>query len=162
LLHPEPIPDALHGMMPRAPARCGVGLFRLAVERSFAMLSQAKRDVQLSRLRWLIAVENCRNVLRRLDRQRKYDPNQPRVPAGNADGGQWTDSNGNMSDIQPPTDISAAGRKQSEAYCWNQLQIDTLLCNSVFPAVRRGACRAQAMERYSACLAGRAMPPLSY
>jgi hypothetical protein len=71
-----------------------VGLFKLAVERSFAMLSQAKRDVQLSRLRWLIAVENCRNVLRRLDRQRKYDPNQPRVPAGNADGGQWTSEGG--------------------------------------------------------------------
>ena len=25
----------------------------------------------------------------------KYDPNQPRVPAGNPDGGQWTDGSGN-------------------------------------------------------------------
>ncbi len=27
--------------------------------------------------------------------ERKYSPNQPRVPAGNPDGGQWTDGDGN-------------------------------------------------------------------
>jgi hypothetical protein len=58
------------------------------------MLAQVNFEVQLSRLRWLIAVENCRNVLRRLDRQRKYDAAQPRVPAGNTDGGQWTSGGG--------------------------------------------------------------------
>jgi hypothetical protein len=29
----------------------------------------------------------------------KYDPNQPRVPAGNSEGGQWTDGAGNISRI---------------------------------------------------------------
>jgi len=32
------------------------------------------------------------------EQARKYDPNQPRVPAGNPDGGQWT--SGNESDVQ--------------------------------------------------------------
>jgi hypothetical protein len=35
--------------------------------------------------------------LSRLDN--KYDPNQPRVPAGNSDGGQWTDSGGSGAGI---------------------------------------------------------------
>jgi hypothetical protein len=78
------------------------------------MLSQAKRDVQLSRLRWLIAVENCRSVIRRIGRQHKYDPNQPRVPAGNSDGGQWTgDASGSSSRDLTATDrqvILAASR----------------------------------------------------
>jgi hypothetical protein len=32
--------------------------------------------------------------MRRADRGRGYDPNQPRVPAGHSDGGQWTDTGG--------------------------------------------------------------------
>lgn len=32
---------------------------------------------------------------------RKYDPNQPRVPAGNADGGQWTNQGSSPSSVQP-------------------------------------------------------------
>lgn len=37
-----------------------------------------------------------------LDLLCKYDPNQPRVPAGNPDGGQWTDSGGGIG-IDPMT-----------------------------------------------------------
>lgn len=32
---------------------------------------------------------------------RKYDPNQPRVPAGNPDGGQWTSDNASASSARP-------------------------------------------------------------
>jgi hypothetical protein len=31
----------------------------------------------------------------------KYDPNQPRVPAGSSDGGQWTSGEGNSTEITP-------------------------------------------------------------
>ena len=33
---------------------------------------------------------------RNRDHARKYDPNQPRVPAGNSDGGQWTSGGGDI------------------------------------------------------------------
>jgi hypothetical protein len=32
--------------------------------------------------------------------QRKFSPDQPRVPAGNSDGGQWTDGGGRLEQIQ--------------------------------------------------------------
>jgi hypothetical protein len=55
----------------------------------------SQQDVQSSllRLRWLLAaaeVEKCAARIAHLLRA-KYDPNQPRVPAGNPDGGRWTD-----------------------------------------------------------------------
>jgi hypothetical protein len=40
--------------------------------------------------------------------QRGYDPNQPRVPAGNPDGGQWTDAGGS-GDLD---ELSAARRRR--------------------------------------------------
>jgi hypothetical protein len=96
----------------------------------------------------------------------KYSPDQPRVPAGNPDGGQWTNDNDNdvtgSTDLQPAPYLLAAGGKQSAAYCWNQMQIDMLLCASLRPAPVNAACRAQANERYSACLAGKPIPPLPF
>jgi len=41
----------------------------------------------------------------------KFDPNQPRVPAGNADGGRWTDSGAS----DPQSIVAAAQRAQA---CW--------------------------------------------
>jgi hypothetical protein len=49
------------------------------------------------RLRWLRAaaeVEKCAERISHLLRA-KYDPNQPRVPAGNPDGGRWTEAGTN-------------------------------------------------------------------
>jgi hypothetical protein len=46
------------------------------------------------RLRWLRAaaeVEKCAARIAHLLRA-KYDPNQPRVPAGSSEGGRWTDA----------------------------------------------------------------------
>ena len=51
----------------------------------------------LLRLRWLAAATRFEIALRRHDRALKqaykagFNPDQPRVPAGNPDGGQWTD-----------------------------------------------------------------------
>jgi len=39
---------------------------------------------------------------------RKFDPDQPRVPAGNRDGGQWTSGGGEASEV--PSIIAAARR----------------------------------------------------
>jgi hypothetical protein len=43
-------------------------------------------------------------------RNHHYDPNQPRVPAGDPDGGQWTDSGGTKH-AQTMTDVSASARR---------------------------------------------------
>ena len=101
---------------------------------------------------------------------RKYDPNQPRVPAGNADGGQWTSDQTNLSMRDPSSavgqpasyQLAAASGKQSPAYCWNQMLIDFLYCGALRPRSRVAACRSQAMERYAACLRGNPIPPLPF
>lgn len=94
---------------------------------------------------------------------RKYDPNQPRVPAGSADGGQWTSGGPSSGTVaQPATyQLAAANEKQSAAYCWNQMLIDFIYCGTR-PRRLRAACRSQAMERYAACLRGKPLPPLPF
>lgn len=100
---------------------------------------------------------------------RKYDPDQPRVPAGNSDGGQWTSETGALdSQVEAttttilPAPYLLAASKPSAAYCWNQMQIDMMYCSSLSPKSVVAACRAQAMERYSACLTGKTLPPLPF
>jgi hypothetical protein len=113
-------------------------------------------------------------------RRSGYDPNQPRVPAGNPDGGQWTSSGGGspvrLAVERTPRGfgsatllaaaegdarnnvIPVARKRVNEAECWAQYQRDIFHCRMV----GNPACYAQAAERYSACLAGRPIPPLSY
>jgi hypothetical protein len=57
-------------------------------------LAAAQRD--LAQLRRLAAELKCELAFRRLARALKanFNPNQPRVPAGNPDGGQWTSEGG--------------------------------------------------------------------
>lgn len=93
-----------------------------------------------------------------------FDPDQPRDEQG-----RWTsgsESIDNNTSSQDSLDgeaylLPTAGR-QSAAYCWNQMQIDMLLCSALQPASRRAICRGQANQRYGACLAGTQIPPLSY
>jgi hypothetical protein len=49
-------------------------------------------NAHLHRLNWLLRAQVVEVKLRDLQRAVKtgFDPNQPRVPAGNPDGGQWT------------------------------------------------------------------------
>jgi hypothetical protein len=93
----------------------------------------------------------------------KYDPDQPRVPAGNSDGGRWTSGESSEgASSSPLTSFAAASRRgRSPAYCMAQYAIDGLTCNSVEPALRR-SCWKQAAERLGNCLAGRPIPPLIF
>jgi hypothetical protein len=92
--------------------------------------------------------------------EQTYKPDQPRVPAGAPDGGQWTGQDAAAFDNGrggSPTDISAA-KRGTAALCAAQYAADIFHCKMV--GVR--ACYAQATERFAACLAGRPIPPLNY
>jgi hypothetical protein len=113
-------------------------------------------SVEVARLRWHHAALRFElSMLRHAQALRKkYDPNQPRVPAGEPGGGQWT------SEESSEIDFSAARRVSPSrtAECEMQFRRDTFHCNMVgLPA-----CYAQAMLRYSNCLSGLPIPPLSY
>jgi hypothetical protein len=96
----------------------------------------------------------------------KYDPEQPREPAGNPNGGRWTSASGTVSEIavadNEPVDLLMTANRPSAAFCWNQFQIDELFCSAQFPAPRRASCRRQTMERYANCLTGKPLPPLNF
>jgi hypothetical protein len=121
-----------------------------------------------ARVRWEIAALRFQLALLRYTRQQKtlhpshYDPTQPRVPKGNPDGGQWTLEGSVSSTIQPALYQLAARGRQSAAYCLTQMQLDMLYCSSLRPMGVVAACRAQANERYAACLAGKPLPPLPF
>ena len=57
---------------------------------------------QLDELRTQIRAERLRRALK------AYDPNQPRVPAGNSDGGQWTSGGEDNTGLNDPRVISDA------------------------------------------------------
>jgi hypothetical protein len=97
---------------------------------------------------------------------RKYSPDQPRVPAGNPDGGRWTGGSGSSLDgslpasrrIDRPQLATRRLSRAREQFCEDQYRRDTFHCTMVgLPG-----CHAQAMLRYSNCLAGRPIPPLNY
>src|ERR1041384_2070316 len=62
------------------------------------------------RFRSDLAFENFRRAFKSYAQQRKYSPDQPRVPAGNSDGGQWTSGGGSGAGRVESTDISAQAR----------------------------------------------------
>lgn len=98
---------------------------------------------------------------------RKYRPDQPRVPAGSPDGGEWTsgggsddvDLTGSADSIDPTLtehviEAAQSGRRLTDEECWEQYQRDIFPCRMVgLPS-----CYAQAAERSSACLVGRPTP----
>jgi hypothetical protein len=95
------------------------------------------------------------------EQARKFDADQPRVPAGNPDGGQWTSGAAGMGEFS--TSFAAARRRGgSPAYCMAQYAVDALTCNAAEPASRRATCWRQAAERLGNCLAGRPIPPLTF
>ncbi len=62
----------------------------------------AERDHLLRLLSELAAIKveiKFRRLLRALEI--KFDPNQPRVPAGNSDGGRWTSQTGAAGQVSP-------------------------------------------------------------
>lgn len=90
---------------------------------------------------------------------RKFDPNQPRVPAGNPGGGQWTGEGASAGrGANSTTIVVAARRKQLEAECDGQYNMDIALCR----IVRTPLCYERAMARYIACMGEQPLPPLQF
>ena len=96
--------------------------------------------------------------------EQKYRPDQPRVPAGSREGGQWagegsssTSSSGEGS-APNGTGTEVAGRipESRETECEEQYRKDTFICN----LVQTQTCWAQAMFRRAKCLSGGYIPPL--
>ena len=101
--------------------------------------------------------------------ERKYSPDQPRVPAGVPEGGQWTDEDGGGGSTgggtnKSPTTASGKPRQQTasrisperEEQCELQYRQDKFKCSTV----QSPACYNQAMLRYANCRAGLPIPPL--
>lgn len=84
----------------------------------------------------------------------KYRPDQPRVPAGNPDGGQWTFGEANVESIH------VAGRYDPARaeLCDAQLQLDEELCRMAGSA----KCWSLSMDRHAACMKGNFVPKLRF
>jgi hypothetical protein len=96
----------------------------------------------LAELHVYVAGERLRRLLW------KYRPDQPRVPAGVPEGGQWTEDG----------TIRLALNRDLETECWEQYERDRFHCSMVGLA----SCYRQAAERYAACLREKPLPPLNY
>lgn len=84
---------------------------------------------------------------------RKYRSDQPRVPAGNSDGGQWTDDHsGGHSRVAGKYDPKRA------AICDLQYDKDIELCRMV----QSGLCYQMASERRAACMKNNFLPNLIF
>lgn len=115
-------------------------------------------SVELARVRWYLAALRFEHAMLRHAvalRRLKYDPNQPRVPAGNADGGQWTSQQSSFDSAYSSARRTSPGLA---AECLSQYRRDTFHCNMV--GLR--SCHAQASLRYANCLSGLPIPPLNY
>jgi hypothetical protein len=73
------------------------GIFE-AAQRARWMRPDAYRWIRPDAARFLVPGADPSNVFPAL--QRKFSPDQPRVPAVNPDGGQWTDGDGGLEQIQ--------------------------------------------------------------
>jgi hypothetical protein len=110
-----------------------------------------------------------RLALRRISFALKFDESQPRVPAGQTGGGQWTGSGGTGGRaVEVPArlqDVSIDRSKRhnrlafrTENDCDEQYKRDIFQCRMV--GLR--SCYAQAMVRLVACERGHPVPPLNY
>jgi hypothetical protein len=108
-----------------------------------------------SRFKWWLTATAVEMRMEHLGRVlgQKFNPGQPRVPAGQPDGGQWTNEGATFQ-------LVASGRisPAKEAECEAQLIRDEFQCRMV--GLR--ACWTQAYFRYGNCLAGLPIPPLNY
>ncbi|WP_377842991.1 hypothetical protein [Bosea sp. UC22_33] len=80
----------------------------------------ADRELRAARLRLLrLRDELC--LIRRDHWRRKYNPNQPRVPSGNAGGGQWTSGAGGGGGSSPADPLSPDGSSLGADTGWSPL-----------------------------------------
>lgn len=78
----------------------------------------------------------------------KYNPNQPRVPAGKPDGGQWTRMT-----------IAGKWTEKNREVCEAQYETDMFQCKFV---LSWRSCEGQAMMRMISCMKGDPVPPFNY
>jgi len=71
--------------------------------------------VLIKRVHAETAALRLRTAFERLRTKAGFDPNQPRVPAGNPDGGQWTDTGGNGPGRLGGGDGTAGGERAARA-----------------------------------------------
>jgi hypothetical protein len=76
---------------------------REAEEAAWIEVENARADA-LAHLRWMLKDLKVELMLRRL--RHKYSPDQPRVPAGNRDGGQWTSGGAGRNDPRVISDTT--------------------------------------------------------
>ena len=89
---------------------------------------------KLRRVIWLLRARDIEIKLRHLAEavaKAKFNPNELRVPAGNPDGGQWTDAGGGEA-----TTSFGLRRISSdlEEECWTQYQRDLFHCQNGWSA----------------------------
>lgn len=92
-------------------------------------------------VRVLMAAQRYADALRRED---KYRPDQPRVPAGNPDGGQWTDAGGGG---EASVDLAQGGWPRRQCQSWRiHIRGDARASHA---PVERDECRKRL--RFHAC-----------
>jgi hypothetical protein len=85
---------------------------------------------EIARLRWHLTALGFEHAMLRhywALRSVKYDPDQPRVPAGNSDGGQWTGGHGGEATFSAARRVSPG----LEAQCDLQYRKDIFQCRMV-------------------------------
>jgi hypothetical protein len=91
----------------------------------------------------------------------KFDPAQPRKPAGQPDGGQWAEVDGPvLAQARRPPNRPAAPRRdrRREQECEEQFNADLVVCRNAASA----ACYEQALLRRNRCERGLPIPPLNF
>lgn len=101
------------------------------------------RQIQYS----IVADKLVRSARELFDRIEKYNPDQPRVPAGSPDGGQWT-SNGSR--------VAGQWNPENYAKCELQYERDILQCRMM---PWNPFCEDQALSRRTACMKDLPIPP---
>lgn len=131
------------------------------------------------RLRYFAAQNAVHEKAAQLGALLKYSPDQPRVPAGQSDGGQWvpwvgrparsnSSESGPNGDEQHPNggggSVLLAGifNELNRAKCDAQYEKDMFQCRFVSSARFRSACENQAMSRFVACMKDDLLPPFIY
>jgi hypothetical protein len=97
---------------------------------------------------------------------RKFDPDQPRAPAGSPDGGRWTsgggtaapETTGSGTTSERAGSVTVAAVRGNAAKCEAQYEADSRLCR----IVKTPLCWQQAMKRRAACVSGYDLPPLNF
>ena len=86
-------PAEINPALPRKPDAAKAAAFEAEIEAAYQRLAMLREEVASLRA----------ELKRQREQEAKYSPSQPRVPAGNPRGGQWTDRSGGGGTVAGPT-----------------------------------------------------------